>query len=173
MTTTRTIDLQKFCSEDETRVPLMKPWREGEFTYASDGRVVLRVPAELKDAVNTAAPTAAQLDKYFGIFGNGAGGLLWRKLPTLPEVKFGECETCHGDKSHACDCGHQHECPNCEGTGQIPDDGHLDIGPARFSCYYLRLIADLPNLEIAIRGELDPMMLRFDGGVGVLMGMKH
>lgn len=166
----RAIDLQKFCSEDETREPLMKPWRDGDFTYASDGRVIIKVPAEPGDVVQPKTPTPEKVAIIFSWF-NGPG-LEWQKLPTLPVLETQGCGVCHGDGEHECDCGCVHKCGNCDGVGKIPIDAHLDIGPARFNCYYLRLIADLPGLEIAVRGELDPMMLRFDGGVGVLMPMR-
>lgn len=164
------IDLTKFCSVDETRVPLLKPWRDGEFTYASDGRVVLRVAAEPGDVANDKAPSAERMAPYFDPF--IVDDLAWQKLPELPEAKFEECDKCDGDKVHECDCGHQHDCPACEGSGKVEIQDHIDIGQSRFNYYYLRLIGDLPNLEIAVRGELDPMLLRFDGGVGVLMPMR-
>jgi len=30
------------------------------------------------------------------------------------------CEECDGSGIHICECGHEHECQECEGTGEAP-----------------------------------------------------
>ena len=43
-----TIDLQPFCGEDHDRWYLMKPLSFGDYTYATNGHIVIRVTRRVK-----------------------------------------------------------------------------------------------------------------------------
>lgn len=54
-------DLMPFCSKDETRGPITKPLCDGEWTYATDGRIIARVPGGLVEGAQI--PLAANWGK--------------------------------------------------------------------------------------------------------------
>jgi DnaJ-class molecular chaperone len=35
-----------------------------------------------------------------------------------------DCDECEGRGIHECDCGDQHDCPDCDGSGKVGD--HID-----------------------------------------------
>src|SRR5574337_601455 len=59
-----TIDLKKFCSKD--RPKLLDPFSGGEFTYASNGHIAVRVPrcAEYADNANYAEILGRMIDRF-------------------------------------------------------------------------------------------------------------
>ena len=40
--------------------------------------------------------------------------------------KYVECSSCCGKGRHECDCGHEHECARCDGTGEVPKEIDAD-----------------------------------------------
>jgi len=44
----------------------------------------------------------------------------WKRRPEViaMEEEFEDCDECHGDGTHECDCGHVHECSFCDGKGK-------------------------------------------------------
>lgn len=44
----------------------------------------------------------------------------WKKKPEVAEMyqEVDECDMCHGTGSHDCECGHTHECGECDGVGK-------------------------------------------------------
>lgn len=66
-------------------------------------------------------------------------------------------------------------CETCAGFGESgwwQECDKTDIGDARFQTRYLRLFAGLPNVRIATGGPNDKAIIRFDGGMGVVMPMR-
>lgn len=119
------IDLSPFC--DPKRDKMNTPWAHGDYTYASDGIIGLRV-ARRDDVVRTDGPDFQSLiDK--------AGPA--RNLQPLPDLSFpttapteGPCPDCNGvgyiEKCRECDgtgcvecceCGHESDCTLCKGEG--------------------------------------------------------
>lgn len=48
----------------------------------------------------------------------------WLKLPEVAEYlgeRVEECLTCDGSGDHICECGDEHPCGACDGTGTIED----------------------------------------------------
>jgi hypothetical protein len=164
------IDLKKFCSTDFTRLYLMKPFTIGNWTYATNGHICVRVPTmpewpgpenEIKAPELFAAPVTE-----------------FRPLPKIefpPPDEDDECESCDGR-------GSEHECPDClcickqcNGTGKEPpySDVSVEIGNAIYAGKYIHLIRSLPGVEIGPTHERDPMRFRFAGGEGCLMPRRN
>lgn len=55
------IDLAPFCSRDQSRAVMCRPCTDGEHTYATDGRIAIRVPF----AGGISDPFAASIKKLF------------------------------------------------------------------------------------------------------------
>jgi hypothetical protein len=190
-------DLMKFCSDTDTdRFNLSVPWSIGDFTYASNGHIIVRVP-RLADIESNAGP---KVDDLFH-----ADPPAWFHLSglSLPEIEIKECSTC-GGKGKDCECPECNgageiefdnmrsrytvECLTCGGFGNIKDDcldcsgkGTIEIekpypfkiGTSHFQVIYLRWLAELPNCSIGPSPDpLKPAPFRFDGGDGLLMPMR-
>lgn len=197
MTEHTLIDLQPFCSDASAKRPhLEQPWSRDGFTYATDGRILLRVSREDYPAPeNDKAPNTDVVGPY-----NHSELRYWIPVPELPEPevractlcdgtgKTRKCRECSGFGSCECDCGHEHDCGYCDGTGRrngedeececceagkITTTQTVNVGPALANSEYLRKIRTLPEVAIALPvEEYAPIAFRFEGGVGYLMPMR-
>jgi len=194
------MDLTSFCSLDREMPTFSKPFSHGDFTYASDGRMIIRVPRIPE--ISSAKPDALKLEKL----GFPADGECVTEFPEYEALerhkcpickgygKVEECPECDGEGSvefdngyhmYSADCkscggrgavsGGNEKCSNCNGTGRSYADGwaHVDIGDVRLSARLLDKIKDLPNVKLGpVDGaERKMVAFSFDGGDGVLMGM--
>ena len=161
-------ELKRFCGRDPFRPYLDNPISRGEWTYATDGHIAVRVPRTEKtiDTPNYYPPieTLPFADAK----------TIFTPVPNIifPETDMRECERCNGR-------GRQHDCPNCmcecencAGTGMEYEQVSVGIGAAVFNAKYIALILRLPNLQFAAPQKVDPMMFRFDGGDGLIMPMR-
>lgn len=174
------INLAPFCSADETRAVIMSPFRIGEWTYATDGRVLLRVPASDYPAEEKEkAPKVNKTD--FGLCWNHdeLSNEFWQPLPPV-EILTEEvrCEQCGGTGLDECPhCYHESDCLECHSKGMItrqtPND--VMVGQFRFASHYILKIRELTNIQIWLNPSADchkVASLRFDGGCGYLMPMR-
>lgn len=162
------IDLQPFCSKDETRYQLTKPWSRDGYTWATDGRVLLRIPGVHAEP-NPEAPNAEKLGTFFS-----TGPEI--TMPKIPFLETKPCAWCKG-RGRVCTCDFCDNkaciCDGCDGTGKIEKAVSVPVGAGRFSNHYLAKIATLPGLRLFPSSD-DPtaaMFFIFDGGCGYLMGM--
>lgn len=165
------IDLMPFCSRDDARPYIERPYSRGEWTYATDGRILVRVPRIDDVPDNDKAPDAQKL------FDQNTGGE-HIKLPAFEIPKPGpaeECDECEGR-------GVDHECPDCKctcsechGTGEPVRGKRTSVGidHVTFAGRYMLLLQALPNVELTLPPGPDvPSHFRFDGGEGLLMQMR-
>lgn len=180
--------IQEFCSCNiEGR--LGKPWTKDGFTYASDGFVLLRVPALEVDPGGNGVACAQLYEKAGPMPESG-----WADFPPLPEPiicpkcengeKHPPCEECDGTgevtlsnsystyneiECASCDgSGEGEECPECCGHGFIEPEQHALINGVAFKVYQLRRLAALPGSKIApVKGQIN--WVRFDGGDALIM----
>ena len=196
------IDLVKFCSKDKTRLQINKPWSRGEYTYATEGHIMIRVSRLADVSEDPAAPDGND------IFVQSAKiqGRTWCTIPPYT-LERKPCNDCHGD-------GYFHKCDNCEGSGYVgrndrdcsdcDGDGFLsctEFAPeaypcedcdgeglgrpeccvdfmegekilARFQGAFLELVKDFPNVQIGIARNCDPAIIRFNDGEGLLMPIR-
>lgn len=161
-----TIDLHKFCaSKHHSREWLRKPWREGEWVYYSDGRIIVR--------------ERHNVDKHGGVAvlevgGRGSGmfekhfdrDVAFVLMP--PTATPTACEECNGSGGFE----HWGDCFYCYGKGEVADSIN------RFGLWwdgvYLHRLGQLPAVRarwIDNGNEQKPraMELLFDGGQGLLM----
>lgn len=128
------VDLKEFCAAGEWRSYLEQPFSIGEFTYATNGHMALRVPrrADVGSVKNAPESIAGMFEK---VEGKEAGA---RPLPNIPDVpmsvcrdcrgggKVTSCRECGGEGELECDLGHDHECGDCDGRGFFPALGRED-----------------------------------------------
>lgn len=161
--------LQHFCASDE-RPTIAQPWSDEQWSYASDGRILLRVPRLDDVPENPESPKMRPPDFSF----EPPPSPDWLPMPEFNyhkrdcnacsgRGKFDKCPSCRGRKYLYCecfDCGDVHEyicpacgdtdeayidgdlyCMVCEGTGRIEDnESSVLVKGIRLSTYYLNLI---------------------------------
>jgi hypothetical protein len=161
--------LEKFCSTDPNRASISVPWTSDGYTWATDGRVLIRVPAITGVSDNPKAPQNPS--KLWSL--NGVPELLaWLPLPAAPEEDWVACDVCH-DGTHLCDCGHDHECGTCDGLGKVLRITPVTMdGGYRLNDRYVRLLSCLPDIEVAPFAINKAIPFRFSGGDGLLMPLR-
>ena len=83
-------DLMKFCSTDQSRVRIGNPWSIGEYTVATNGHILIRIP-RLPDVPEN--PKAPRIDK--GVFPKSAPEV-WYSIPEFEVPKLIACQACLG-----------------------------------------------------------------------------
>jgi hypothetical protein len=107
------------CSTDPYRRNIHRPWRAGEWVYATDGHVLVRVPVGLAPEVGPwvcpenatkledRPPNAPGLDRYLEY-----APAAWLPMPSLPAQKMETCDICEG-------LGRYVICADCDGSGAV------------------------------------------------------
>lgn len=133
------IDLQRFCANElDEREYLHKPWKRGQWVYATNGHVCVRVPAEAMPDVGECdkAPAAERLFMQY-VEGRQCDFLLMPKIAAPMKchgcngrgaVMARKCPSCtDGTFDHY---GHTYDCLNCAdsmgGPGWIECEGSAD-----------------------------------------------
>jgi hypothetical protein len=166
------INLQQFCSKDPMRPYLHKPFSRGKFTYATDGRIAVRVD-RIVDIAEQEKPDPEKLfDQYFK---DEPRGTLEVAMPEIKE-DWQDCRQCGGSgREHdcpACTCG---ECEECAGNGRInhAPTAKISIGAATYDAKYVKQVLSLPGVRFPVSPPKDAAAgLIFDGGAALLMPMR-
>lgn len=101
-----TIDLQKFCSRDIQKPNLCQPFNQGGFTNATNGHLIIRVPA-IDGYKEQLVPNLAKLLPQFS-----EEPAEWFKCPVIKVAEPGVCPYCNGAKEG-------YVCPECDGEGEV------------------------------------------------------
>lgn len=166
-------DLEEFCSQD--RAPLISPFSQGEFTFASEGRICIAVPRLKGVPERQDAPNNVMKNIFDANPNNGNFALL--SAIKIPELKgYQPCKTCEGSGECLCKCCEViHDCGNCDGGGKVPENTiRVTIGRHCVSHILLNKIKHLPNICIAESSfsDMGALTFKFDGGEGRLSPMK-
>lgn len=170
------IDLTKFCSRDHSN--RTKPFSRGKWTYATDGRICIRVPRLTDIPENKKAPNCEQIFKK----ADENSPYEWVAVPEMT-VETVICFDCKGSGKWRDIDDTNHPCEECDGEGKVQEIkavkiplGDLTIA---LSNVYLDLIRkELSNPQIGLIKEAEeshpsmPVKIRFDGGEGLLMPIK-
>lgn len=165
------IELSQFCSKDESRPYICAPFSFGDFTYATNGHILVRV-ARRPECGEQDVLMEASLGKIIACH----DGAEFEPLPAfiVPAEERTECTECDGSgKEHSdCKCC-RHKCPECEGEGTVAARRSIAIGGVSFNVAYLQQIQKLPTVAFHKRPIVDqPAPFIFDGGIGVIMPLK-
>lgn len=149
-----------------------RPFRQGEWSYATDSCVAVRVPSREHDS-ELASPDMAKLfDRLFEAQRYVHAPAL--DLPKATIVKS-TCSTCSGSgRVHACpEC--QCRCSRCAGSGRITIDSDatasVTLPSGSYARNYVRRIWSLPGLLIGVGVQPGlALPFAFEGhGQGLLM----
>ena len=164
------IDLQPFCAFGASAIS--SPWSFGNHTYATDGKMLVRV--ERRPDVPERPDAPGPVDETI-IAPHWPAAAHWSPLPQAPPTTVLDCEMCSGDGVHQCRCGDEHRCGYCRGTTQTTTWPVMKIGHRFISARYVQLTASLPGpVEMAAEhgAALEPLAVRFAGGVGLIMPLR-
>jgi hypothetical protein len=160
------IDLMPFCDHEPYRC-LDAPFSQGEWTYATNGHIAVRVPRLAEIPERQGAPPI-DVEKVF--IDNAA--TTYEQLPWF-DLSPSQCSQCGGlGRRHKCpDC--ECECALCDGSGVA--EPIIEIGRLPFAGKYIRLMRALPGIEIGSlpKEEFAPLPFRFSGGEGVVMPRRR
>ena len=148
------------CHKGEpSRYAIDRPFRDGEYICATDGRVVVR----LHDPANE-YPSDAKGPPVHDLGWSNAYGSPVR-MPPLPELFTETCRKCKGNPKVKCkrcgsegwiecpECGNEYPCPECAGDheivcdncedGKVVDHGFkaVRVGPVCIGPAYARILA--------------------------------
>jgi len=193
---------EKFCSV--MRPPHEQtPWNKDGKTLATSNYFAVMIDGEFGESMD---PT-----KKYPNISVAFPTDLPNELPIpseLPKVKMTQCKTCDGSGkiieclscdgggSHACDCGHYHncgecegngfkpfikdegeeeseKCEDCEGSGKLVNDHVVDLGPFAMKASFILLAASLPGAKVFRFSEsFQPIIVEFEGGKAAFMGVN-
>ena len=161
---TTTINLQRFCDPDENgRYALNEPWVVNGWRYATDGRVIVRVPAEGEQ--DSPLPDGKRRPKNPGEILRPVNGewLTWPNVSQCYHCEGTGTDDCPGCPCGACSCLGEIECTHCRAKGTF----RTLFGKAELSQHYAYLISKLPG--VMYLPQTDPegvVRFKFDGGEG-------
>lgn len=177
------INLKKFYSDDDTRERLKNPHSRGEYTYATNGHILIRVPRRSDVPENDQAPNCE------GLFNEAEKReYVWAPIPPdVPPVvrEIIDCDMCDGKgREYFDDEGRYKTCDECSGSGKLESvktvgvEFKLGEKTIFLDNRYVLLIAELPNAEIGLtelaavpsnisRWDAAPVKFRFDDGNGL------
>ncbi|CAB4145126.1 hypothetical protein UFOVP891_9 [uncultured Caudovirales phage] len=151
------IDLAPFCATPlSLRFGIQEPWSSGEYTYATNGHIIVRVARRLEIPANRHSTNAEKLFDGMKNTGN------WLRVPECAKPDDVECKWCDGTGVDE----EEEYCTACDGTGKTESLEGLVVGNANFQKKYLALIQ---GWEIVPIGANDPAWIRTDGADGILM----
>lgn len=121
MNTTQ-IDLMMFCGTGDCRPYLHKPFSWNGFTYATDGKIAMRIPyvSGYHECKNDEVSPPKGIEGVFAkALGDNKG---WQDIDMglfTAKPRIAVCPDC-SDGWQECDCcGHEKECPECNGIGDV------------------------------------------------------
>lgn len=166
------IDLQQFCSKDQMRPNLHKPFSRGKFTYATEGCIAVRVKRVAVVPEQEKPDPEKLFEQYFK---DEPRGILEVTMPDIKE-DYQDCRECNGSgKEHSCpdcSCG---ECEECGGDGRRNSAPmvKIRIGAAIYDAKYIKQVLAMPGVLFPASPPKDaPAGFIFDGGEALLMPMR-
>lgn len=153
-------ELQRFAAgEDGLRYNISLPWSRGEWSYATNRHIIVRVPRLADVDENPQTPDAEKLFVE-------AKQTEFIPVPVCAMPADVDCKHC-GGAGVIWVSRHQNErCGWCDHTGKVPCFDGMDVGDSHFAQRYLAMIQ---GWEIAPNGPDNPAWIRNGEAVGLLM----
>ena len=167
---TKQIDLSVFCSGPDRPI-FMTPWTRDGYTYATDGRVLVRVPRRDDVPSNDKAPDVAMRYAFEKPVEDPA------EIPALPPPEFEPCPWDEEDGEECADCTEASNCTGWKEGGIVRKRVEVTVGGVLYADRYIELIKELPGLKFYPapynqENWKNAAYFTFDGGEGLLMPLK-
>lgn len=188
--------LKRFCHDN--RVPMTELFSQGGYSYATDGKIAIRIPRVKMVGEKVGTP---QMDRLPWGHRDVSD---WMGLPYYDTTSLDRCGACHGD-------GTLQDCPECDGEGVVSLDNEyneyececktcggeaalpgdlvegrncsvcggtgtalteaISWGAGYIAIHLLEKIKSLPDARLSLVGDGNaPFMFIFRGGEGIVMG---
>lgn len=122
--------LQKFCATDPLHTALQRPYKDGKWTCATDGRIAIRTAADLGvtetggPSLNVVLPPSSASMTLAEVDWDDvrAKNLEWNQCKGCEGSGYVvDCPECDGLGEEICEsCGHEEDCDKCNGSGLLP-----------------------------------------------------
>lgn len=193
MKTETEIDLNQFCQTYESlRFAMDKPFVKNGCKYATDARIIIRVPTDEPDTDigEKKFPNSEHIyAKYEAVVCDQEWPESFPDCPTCGQLGYVtrfECPICDGTGYQECDLGHEHDCDECQGNGwtrgrvgktdkeiHVTHNGiecDVYIGDERFARELIAKVSALPKpIKWGSCGKGEPM--KVTAGDAVLLVM--
>ena len=157
------IDLQPFCvAQDDLRIHLARPWSRDEWSYATNGHIIVRVPRRDTIGDNASAPGARKL------FDETPIGK-WCPVPETAMPAKVPCRWCEGMGKGPSD--RRYKCENCNGTRELED--MVSRTKIVYVAFANRFLALIQGWEIAPNPPGQAARIRYGDAEGLLMPMRE
>lgn len=191
------INLKPFCEAHVARdYGFSEPFAAGGYLYATDRSICVRVPTDLPDATGRVPNAREMWANYWQPTTWTDGPLPAVTTPAMVPCetcagtgKVATCEACDGQgwfitpdaAAHACrECGgtglgkpgsgeEGEACDACDGKGQVPNTGSVEINGVRYSIPYLEALRALPNPRAWCITDDRVLLVRGDGWEALVM----
>lgn len=153
-----------FCS-GEGRYQLSRPFNQDGFTWATDGRIMVRVPQIEGFAGYDYIKPPQDVKAIFNPVLPGE----FISLPECPDKRAVTCGDCGGTGYCICPhCDQDMKCAECDSTGKKLDGRIIEVFTGKgIRVCHLAAIKSLPNLMIALSKCGKYICFQFDGGDGI------
>lgn len=150
--------LKSFC--DPWRPALSTPWSQDQFTFATNGHILVRV-ARLPDVADWEGDERhPHPPAIMPIFESIAA----QRVTRLPAIGFPDCPDCAGSPKR------RKACATCNCTGRPP----LPLRGALFDPDYIKLVTRLPDVQFSAKPPRNAAArFIFTGGEGALMPLRQ
>lgn len=138
---------------------LHHPFTREEWTYATNGRIIIRVPR-----VEGVATVPVQAEAVFTEISSQEVAI----PESIPDPTISECPKCRGTGVIVClTCESECSCKKCQGAGRLTEDPPVLIGNQRLRADHLRLISRLPGVKLLLNIQPgENCAFTFEGGEG-------
>jgi hypothetical protein len=191
------MELTPFCACADGRYVISAPWVKDGIRYATDGKLLVAVPAAGED--DTPLAVGKQFFDGAKLMSSQHVGICNSPIPrptgeTLEEERTDcdcgdTCMTCDGSGECTCSaCEDTHTCGECDGDGSLPDshceqchgsgrittlitEAHpVVIGPAMYNGNLILRILDLPGVLCSMPAtDRSPLVFTADGDLWGLL----
>lgn len=161
--------LKPFC--DPIRNLITTPFSQAGWTWATNGRLIIRIPHDPAIPERFDAPKVAPVWAAYKVDDQ----TVWEPLAPVPLPKIDPCPHCEGTGLHYCEpCDTGHDCAKCKATGEVARKVFRKVGDRILWLDTIRPLSSLEGIEIApaIGVGPEPMPFRFKGGCGLACGMN-
>ncbi len=185
--------LEVFCGEYEKH---KKPFSGGNYVYATDGRMALRVDKVRIEATYEAGEYGLKIDELIEKAAKDKPIDFKADFELIPCRNCRatglnrKCPDCEGTGVvECCECGQDRDCPDCDGNGsgdgeqcsdcgglgkKLKDDHTVLIEGLKVQSKFLcKIYQELKDVQLfADMGEYKMVYFKFDGGEGILLPLR-
>lgn len=174
-----------FLSTDRYREWMMQLNQFGDYVFGTDAHCLIKAPKDMFEKEYVPHGKTANFDNLYSNYKYNEKEIILSSneikqiLSKIEKVVDSiECSECSGDGTVTCEYDHEHDCPDCDGTGIIAndrlpkifpkEDNYIQIIDSYLSPYYVNKIVQVcdyletDTIRLASYGKLKVHIFRVD-----------